>query len=113
MSAHPLRPMTLPGAFEPRAFAAVSSKAIMLAGYSFFVGLTKKKLIDVIMILRDEYTTAQARINKLKGDIIKLGLSGFPNENFPNFHQLAAVGRLSCATARDPAECGQSVDWCA
>jgi transposase len=50
----------------------VSIKAIILAGYSFFFGLTKKKLIDVIMSLRDEYTQAQAQIKKLKGDLIKL-----------------------------------------
>jgi hypothetical protein len=39
-----------------------------------------------------------------------LGLSEFLNQNFPYFQQLAAVEPLSCATERDPAECGQSVD---
>ncbi len=50
----------------------MSIKAIVLAGYSFFLGLTKKKLIDVILSLREEYTKAQAQIKKLKGEIIKL-----------------------------------------
>lgn len=50
----------------------MSIKAIMRAGYSFFLGLTKKKLIDLMMSLRDEYTQAQAQIKKLQGDIIKL-----------------------------------------
>lgn len=50
----------------------MSLKAIIQAGYSFFLGLTKKKLIDAIWRLRDAYTQAQAEIKKLKGDIIKL-----------------------------------------
>ena len=50
----------------------MSIKAILLAEYRFFWGLTKRKLIDVIMSLRDEYTTAQGQINQLKSDIIKL-----------------------------------------
>jgi hypothetical protein len=37
------------------------------------------------------------------------GLSESLNENFPYFHQLAAVEALSCATEWYPAECGQSV----
>ena len=52
--------------------AAVSIQAIVLAGYSFFWGLTKEKLIDVILSLRDEYTKAQAQIRQLKDDIAKL-----------------------------------------
>ena len=50
----------------------MSINAIILAGYSLFFGLTKKKLIDVIMSLREEYTQAQAQIKQLKGDLIKL-----------------------------------------
>ena len=50
----------------------MSIKAILRAGYGLFLGLTKKKLIDIIMSLRDEYTEAQAQIKQLKGDIIKL-----------------------------------------
>ena len=50
----------------------MSIQDIVLAGYSFFLGLTKKKLIDVILSLREEYTKAQAQIKKLKGENIKL-----------------------------------------
>ena len=50
----------------------MSIKAIVLAGYSFFFGLTKKKLIDVILSLRDDYTKAQAQIKKLKDHNEKL-----------------------------------------
>ncbi len=50
----------------------MSIQAIIGAGYSFFLGLTKKQLIEVIMSLRDEYTQAQAQIKQLKGHIIKL-----------------------------------------
>ena len=50
----------------------MSIKATVLAGYSFFLGLTKKKLIDIILSLREEYRKAQAQIKKLKGANIKL-----------------------------------------
>ena len=50
----------------------MSIKVIILAGYSFFLGLTKEKLIDVIMSVREEYTQAQAQIRQLKGHINKL-----------------------------------------
>ena len=46
----------------------MSIKAIILAGYSFFWGLTKSKLIEVILSRRDEYTKAQAQIKKLKAE---------------------------------------------
>ncbi len=47
-------------------------KDIVLAGYSFFLGLTKKKLIEVILRLRDAYTKAQAQIKTLKEENAKL-----------------------------------------
>ena len=47
-------------------------KAIVQAGDSFFWGLTKKELIDIILSLREEYTKTQAQIEKLKGEIINL-----------------------------------------
>ncbi|MCP4949267.1 MAG: transposase, partial [Aestuariibacter sp.] len=47
-------------------------KAIVQAGDSFFWGLTKKELIDIILSLREEYTKAQDQIEKLKGEIIKI-----------------------------------------
>ncbi|MEJ2353397.1 MAG: IS66 family transposase [Anaerolineales bacterium] len=50
----------------------MSLEAMIRAGYRFFLGLTKKKLIEVIVRLRDEYIQAQAEIDKLQGDIIKL-----------------------------------------
>jgi transposase len=50
----------------------VSLKAIVLAGYSFFLGLTKKKLIEVILRLREAYTKAQAQIKTLKEENAKL-----------------------------------------
>ena len=50
----------------------MSIQAIVQAGDSFFLGLTKKKLIDVIVSLREEYTKAQAQIKKLKDENAKL-----------------------------------------
>jgi predicted nuclease with TOPRIM domain len=50
----------------------VNIQAIVQAGDSFFLGLTKKKLIDAMVSLRDEYTNAQAQINKLKEENVKL-----------------------------------------
>ncbi len=50
----------------------MSINAIVLAGYGFFFGLTKKKLIDVIMRLRDAYTQAHAQITQLKDENAKL-----------------------------------------
>ena len=50
----------------------MSIKAIVAAGYSFFLGLTKKKLIDIILSLREQYTKAQDQIEKLKGENIKI-----------------------------------------
>ena len=50
----------------------MSIEAIITAGDSFFLGLTKKKLIDIILSLREQYTKAQDRIEKLKGESKKL-----------------------------------------
>ena len=50
----------------------MSLKAIVLAGYSLFLGLTKKKLIEVILRLREAYTKAQAQIKTLKEENAKL-----------------------------------------
>ena len=50
----------------------MSISAIIRAGYSVLLGLTKKTLIEAIMRLRDQYTQAQAEIKQLKGDIIEL-----------------------------------------
>jgi cell division protein FtsB len=50
----------------------VSIQAIVQAGYSFFWGLTKKKLIEIIVSLREEYTKAQAQTNKLKDENARL-----------------------------------------
>ena len=43
-----------------------------MAGYSFFLGLTKKKLIDIILQLRAAYSKAQVQIKKLKAKNAKL-----------------------------------------
>jgi transposase len=50
----------------------VSIKAIIRAGYRFFLGLTKEKLIEIILSLREEYTKAQGQIKKLKDENVKL-----------------------------------------
>jgi hypothetical protein len=57
---------------HPGGFAEVNSQAIVQAGDSFFWGLTKKTLIDVILSLREDYTKAQAQIIKLKEENAKL-----------------------------------------
>jgi hypothetical protein len=52
--------------------AAVNSQAIVRAEHSFFAGLPKNKLIDIILSLREEYTKAQAHIKKLEAENAKL-----------------------------------------
>jgi hypothetical protein len=52
--------------------AAVNIQAIVQAGDSFFLGLPKKRLIDIILSLREDYTKAQAQINKLEAENAKL-----------------------------------------
>lgn len=47
-------------------------QAIVRAEYSFFVGLPNKKLIDIILSLREEYTKAQVYIKKLEAENAKL-----------------------------------------
>ena len=50
----------------------MSIKDIVQAEDRFFWGLTKKKLIDAILSLREQYTKAQAQIKKLKDENAKL-----------------------------------------
>lgn len=50
----------------------MSIKDIIVAGYSVFLGLTKKKLIDIIMRLREEYTKAQAQLQEFQEENAKL-----------------------------------------
>ena len=77
--------------------AAVSIKAIIQAGYRFFLGLTKKKLIDVILRLRDEVTQAQAQIKQLKDENAKL-------REALKQHQIKAVNRATNQPSSKQAE---------
>ncbi len=76
----------------------------MRAGYSVFLGLPKKKLIAVIMRLRDEYTTAQAQIDQLKGDLIELTGENAKLKEELNQQQIKAVNQAANKPSSKQAE---------
>ncbi|MCP4823368.1 MAG: hypothetical protein GY892_04540 [Shimia sp.] len=69
----------------------MSIKAIVSAGSGFFLGLTRKKLIDIIVSLREQYTKAQDQIEKLKGEIIKIKAENAKLKEELKQHKIKAV----------------------
>ncbi len=82
----------------------MSIKAIIVAGYSFFLGLTKKKLIEVILCLRKEYTKAQAQIKRLKAKNAKLQDENTKLNEELKQHKIKGVNRAANKPSSKQAE---------
>ncbi len=82
----------------------MSIKTILVAGYSFFLGLTKKKLIEVILRLREAYTKAQAQIKKLKAKNAKLQDENAKLKDELKQHKIKGVNRTANKPSSKQAE---------
>ena len=82
----------------------MSIKAIIAAGYSFFLGLTKKKLIDIILQLREAYSKAQAQIKKLKAKNAKLKDENVKLKEELKQHKIKGVNRAANKPSSKQAE---------
>ncbi len=75
-----------------------------MAGYSFFLGLTQKKLIDIILQLREAYRKARTQIKRLKAKNAKLKDENVKLKEALKQHKIKGVNRAAHKPSSKQAE---------